>query len=118
LLALPEDSDDRIHAFGKSWKKNPRSMPSHDPLLLDRTEDEDVDVDVAMVVEDLLQKNANTASTTNFVSIVANPDILLSVKTYYCLRQAVGNDLIFEVKVIDPKDEQGDIQEEDSEVKA
>jgi len=29
----------------------------------------------------------------------------------------VGDDLIFEVKVIDPKDEQGDIQEEDSEVK-
>ena len=39
------------------------------------------------------------------------------VKTYYCLRQAVGNDLIFEVEVIDPEDDQGDIQEEDSEIK-
>jgi len=33
------------------------------------------------------------------------------------LRQAAGNNLIFEVEVIDPKEEQGDIQEEDSEVK-
>jgi len=41
-----------------------------------------------------------------------------SVETYYCLGQAVGDDLVFEVKVIDPKDEQGDVQEEDSEVKA
>jgi len=39
------------------------------------------------------------------------------IKTYYCLRQAVGNDLIFEVEVIDPKDEQRYIQEEDSKVK-
>jgi len=31
------------------------------------------------------------------------------VETYYCLRQAVGDDLIFEVEVIDPKDEQGDV---------
>jgi len=30
----------------------------------------------------------------------------------------VGDDLIFEVEVIDPKDEQGDIQEEDSKVEA
>jgi len=30
----------------------------------------------------------------------------------------VGNNLVFEVEVIDPKDEQGNIQEEDSEVKA
>jgi len=30
----------------------------------------------------------------------------------------VGDDLIFEVEVIDPKDKQEDIQEEDSEVKA
>jgi len=79
LLALLEDSDNRIHAFGKSWKKNLRSMPSHDPLLSDRTEDEDADVDMAMVMEGLLQKNANTISTTNFVSIAANPDILLSI---------------------------------------
>jgi len=31
------------------------------------------------------------------------------VKTYYCLRQAVGDDLIFEVEVIDPEDEQRDV---------
>ena len=31
------------------------------------------------------------------------------VKTYYCLWQAVGDDLVFEVEVIDPKDEQGDV---------
>jgi len=30
----------------------------------------------------------------------------------------VGDDLIFEVEVIDPKDEQEDVQEEDSEIKA
>ena len=30
----------------------------------------------------------------------------------------MGDDLIFEVKVIDPKDEQRDVQEEDSEIKA
>jgi len=63
LLALLEDSDDRICAFGKSWKKNLRSMPSHDPLLLDRTEDKDMDMAGAevMVVEDLLRKNASAA---------------------------------------------------------
>ena len=31
------------------------------------------------------------------------------VKTYYCLWQAVGEDLVFEVEVIDPEDEQGDV---------
>jgi len=31
------------------------------------------------------------------------------VKTYYCLWQAVGDDLVFEVEVIDPEDEQGDV---------
>jgi len=34
------------------------------------------------------------------------------------LWQAVGNDLMFEVEVIDPKDNQGDIQEEDGKIKA
>ena len=34
------------------------------------------------------------------------------------LWQAVGNDLVFKVEVIDPKDEQRDIQEEDCEVEA
>jgi len=71
LLVLLEDSNVRIHVFGKSWKKNLRSMPSHDPLLSDRTEDEDADmvVAVAMVVEDLLQKNASAVSTITSVSI-------------------------------------------------
>jgi len=32
-----------------------------------------------------------------------------NVETYYCLWQAVGNDLVFEVEVIDPEDEQGDV---------
>jgi len=31
------------------------------------------------------------------------------VKTYYCLWQAVGDNLVFEVEVIDPKDEQRDV---------
>jgi len=30
----------------------------------------------------------------------------------------VGDNLIFEVEVIDPKDEQGDVQKEDSKIKA
>jgi len=42
----------------------------------------------------------------------------VSVETYYCLWQAVGDDLVFEVEVIDPKDKQGNIQEEDGEVEA
>ena len=80
-LVLLEDSDDRIHAFRKSWKKNLRSMPFHDPLLLDRTGEEDVDADAeeAAVVGGSPQKNANTILTTNFVSIVANLDISLSI---------------------------------------
>jgi len=53
-------------------------MPSHDPLLLDRTEDKDKDADVAAVVEDSLRKNANAVSTITSVSIVAYPDISLS----------------------------------------
>ena len=46
-------------------------MLSHDPLLLDRTRDEDADVAeaVAMVVEDSLQKNASAVSTITSVSI-------------------------------------------------
>jgi len=56
-------------------------MLSHDPLLSDRTKDKDVDMDAeeATVMEDSLQKNANTVLTTNFVSIVANLDISLSI---------------------------------------
>jgi len=34
---------------------------------------------------------------------------VVCVETYYCLRQGVGDNLVFEVEVIDPKDEQGDI---------
>jgi len=79
-LALLEDSDDRIHAFGKSRRKNPRSMPSHDPLLSDRTEDKDADAAVAMavVMEDSLRKNANVVLTITSVSIAAYPDTSLS----------------------------------------
>jgi len=46
-------------------------MPSHNPLLSDRIEDEDEDMAVAMVmvVEDSLQKNASTVSTIISVSI-------------------------------------------------
>jgi len=66
-LVLLEDSNVEIHAFGKSWKKDLRSMPSHNPLLSDRTEDEDMDV--AMVTEDSLRKNASAVSTIISVSI-------------------------------------------------
>jgi len=77
MLALLEDSDDRIHASGKSRKKNLRSMPSHDPLPSDRTKDKNADVAVAMamVVGDSLRKNTNAVSTITFVSIVVHPDI-------------------------------------------
>ena len=71
MLVPLEDSNDRIHAFGKSRKKNLRSMPSHDLLLSDRTKDEDADVAVAMavVMEDSLQKNASAVLTITSVSI-------------------------------------------------
>jgi len=39
--------------------------------------------------------------------------IAVSVETYYCLGRAVGNDLVFEVEVIDPKDDQRDMAKED-----
>jgi len=51
-------------------------MPSHDPLLSDRTEDEDVDV--AVVVEDSLRRNANAILTITSVSIAAYLDTSLS----------------------------------------
>jgi len=35
------------------------------------------------------------------------------VETYYCLRQAVGDDLVFEVEIIDPEDEQRDMGKEE-----
>jgi len=70
LLALLEDSNDEIHAFGKSRKKNLRSMLSHDLRLSDRTEDKDADVAVAVavVVEDSPQKNTSAVSTITSVS--------------------------------------------------
>ena len=43
---------------------------------------------------------------------------IISVETYYCLWRAVGNDLMFEVEVIDPKDDQRDMAKEDWDVKA
>jgi len=60
-------------------------MPSHDPLLSDRTEDEDVDVAVvvAVVVEDSPQKNASAVSTITFVSTAPYPDILLPIVLLY-----------------------------------
>ena len=92
-LALLEDSNIRIHAFEKSWKKNPRSMPSHNPLLSDRTEDEDADeavdedadeaVAVAVVVENSPQKSANAVSTITFVSTAPYPGILLPIVPLY-----------------------------------
>jgi len=97
--ALPEDSDNRIYAFEKSQKKNLRSMPSHDPLLLDRTEDEDADVEEAAVMENLLWNNASSALTINFVSTVANPDTLLSI-VLNC--QIIDLVLAFDHKVVDP----------------
>ena len=36
-----------------------------------------------------------------------------NVETYYCLWQAVGDDLMFEVEVIDPKDNQGEVEQEE-----
>jgi len=81
LLALLEDSDDRIHAFRKSWKKNLRSMPSYDPLLLDRTKDKDTDADAeeAAVMEDSPQKNASATLTTTFVFTMVYLDISPSI---------------------------------------
>jgi len=54
-------------------------MPSHDPLLSDRTEDKDADmaVAVAVVVEDSLRKNASVVLTITSVSIAAYPDTSL-----------------------------------------
>jgi len=100
LLAPLEDSDDRIHTFRKSQKKNLRLMPSHDPLLSDRTEDKDVDVDAeeAVVMEDSLRKNTSAASTTTSISTVAYPDILLSIAPLYQILDLVP---AFDHKVAD-----------------
>jgi len=52
-------------------------MPSHDPLLLDRTEGEDADVAVAMamVIEDSPRKNTSAVLTITCASIVVYLDI-------------------------------------------
>ena len=79
MLALLEDSDDRIHTSEKSQKKNLRSMSSHNPLLLDRTEDKvtdaDEDAEEAADVADLPQKNDNIALITTSACTVAKEDI-------------------------------------------
>ena len=50
-------------------------------------------------------------------SISSTIETVLMLGPTTVLRQAAGDDLIFEVEVIDPKEKQGDIQEKDSEVK-
>jgi len=81
LLALLGVSDDRTHAFRKSWKKNLRSMLYHDLLYLDRTEDKVKVTDVEEVVDvaDLPWNNENSASITTSASTVANLDISPSI---------------------------------------
>jgi len=102
LLDLQEVLDDRTHAFEKSQKKNLRSMLYHNPLLSDRTEDEDkgADVDVEEVtdVENSLRNNDNTTLTTNSVFTIANPDISLSIVPN-C--QTINLVLAFNHKVVD-----------------
>jgi len=50
-------------------------------------------------------------------SISSTIETVLMLRPTTVLRQTVGDDLIFEVEVIDPEDEQRDIQEEDGEIK-
>ena len=59
------------------------------------------------------QFHALTVPTTVNGLIVVPPVFGPFVKTYYCLWQAVGDDLMFEVEVIDPKDNQRDIEQEE-----
>jgi len=75
-------------------------MPSHNPLLLDRTEgkDADADEDVVVVVEDSPQKNTNVILTTTSVSIVAYPDTLLSIVPHYQILNLVP---AFDHKAVD-----------------
>jgi len=85
LLALLGASDNRTHTFGKSQKKNLRSMLYHNPLLLDRTKDKNEDMDAEEVadVADSPQNNESSASITTSASTVANQDILLSIVLNY-----------------------------------
>jgi len=98
LLALLGVLEDRIHASKKSQKKNPRSMHSHNPLLSDRTEDKNADMEEAMVVDDSLQNNASSALTTTFASIVVYLDTLLSIVLNY---QIIDLVLAFDHKAAD-----------------
>jgi len=41
----------------------------------------------------------------------------ITVETYYCLWQTVGDNLVFEVEVTNPKDYQGDVGQEKRKVK-
>jgi len=54
-------------------------MLCHDLLLSDRTEDEDVDAEEAVVVADLPWNNESSTLTTNFAFTAANLDISLSI---------------------------------------
>ena len=48
--------------------------------------------------------------STNFLAtLIGNLCHSSCVETYYCLRQAVGDKLVFEVEVIDPKNNQRDV---------
>ena len=68
-----------------------------------------------MVSDRTSVKGARVDSTTTSVS--GKKFRKGGVETYYCLWQAVGNDLIFEVKVTDPKNYQRDIGQEEHKVK-
>jgi len=52
----------------------------------------------------------SSSSTRRMVNYV---QFKTTVETYYCLGQAVGDDLMFEVEVIDPKDNQRDVEQEE-----
>jgi len=77
-------------------------MSSHDPLLLDRTEDKvtdaDEDAEEAADVADLPQKNDNIALITTSACTVAKEDILRSIVQHYQITDLV---LAFDHKAAD-----------------
>jgi len=77
-------------------------MPSHDPLLSDRTEDKvtdtDKDVEEAMDVADLPQKNNNIALITTSACTAAKEDISRSIVWHYQITNLV---LAFDHKAAD-----------------
>jgi len=75
-------------------------MPSHDPLLSDRTKDKNADMAMvtAMVREGSPWKNTSAALTTISVSTVAYPDILLSIAPLYQILDLVP---VFDHKAAD-----------------